>query len=193
LPEPSCRKALLWRLSLGDDATQADAWRLCKRGDWLVWQWHQLPPELRIRTQSALLRALHVIVERGIKRGRRVLRGSHTEPAKTWRRWARAWLSGDHRVSAAVSAAAAAPPEDRLLTFAESPMVLVETVSEAAASLALIPLSGSAWGLAGDVSESAATAAWLEDMLLGDCRGLEDEELRLQAVDIRREIPLWPG
>ena len=32
----SCSEALEWRKSLGPEATQADAWRQCHRGDWLL-------------------------------------------------------------------------------------------------------------------------------------------------------------
>jgi len=41
----SCREAMEWRRSLGPDATQADAWRQCYRGDWMIWQLERIDHE----------------------------------------------------------------------------------------------------------------------------------------------------
>jgi len=38
LRHKSCREAMEWRESLAPDATQADAWTQCHRGDWMIWQ-----------------------------------------------------------------------------------------------------------------------------------------------------------
>ncbi len=107
-PEPSCEGALLWRESLGPDATQADAWRLCDRGDWLIWQWQHLPKAIRRKTEPALRRAIVRIVSRAIRRGQRSLRGIRAQWATDWRRWARRWLSGEDRSADAARVAARA-------------------------------------------------------------------------------------
>ena len=38
LDRDSCPRALAARQALGPEATQADWWRVCPRGDWLLWQ-----------------------------------------------------------------------------------------------------------------------------------------------------------
>ena len=97
----SCREAMEWRRSLGPDATQADAWRQCHRGDWMIWQLerigHPVPRD-----------AIERMVARAIRRGQRSLRGVRAPWATEWRRWARDWLSGEDRSREAARAAWAA-------------------------------------------------------------------------------------
>ena len=95
----SCREAMEWRESLAPDATQADAWRQCRRGDWMIWQLERIGHPV---PQDATER----IVARAIRRGQRSLRGVRAPWATEWRRWARRWLSGEDRSRAAAGDAA---------------------------------------------------------------------------------------
>jgi hypothetical protein len=104
----SCLIAMEWRKSLGPGATQADAWRACKRGDWLIWQLNQLPASAQKRVRPALHRAVERIIVRAIRRGQRSLRGVLAEWATEWRRWAKRWLSGEDRSASAARVAAGA-------------------------------------------------------------------------------------
>jgi len=60
----SCPEAMRWRVSLGPDATQADAWRRCERGDWLIWQLRRLPRARLKSVLPALRRATEKIATR---------------------------------------------------------------------------------------------------------------------------------
>ena len=98
LRHKSCREAMEWRESLAPDATQADAWTQCHRGDWMIWQLERIGHPV---PQDATER----IVARAIRRGQRSLRGVRAPWATEWRRWARRWLSGEDRSRAAAWAA----------------------------------------------------------------------------------------
>ena len=99
LRHKSCREAMEWRESLAPDATQADAWTQCHRGDWMIWQLERIGHPV---PQDATER----IVARAIRRGQRSLRGVRAPWATEWRRWARRWLSGEDRSRAAAGDAA---------------------------------------------------------------------------------------
>ncbi|MHC5062336.1 MAG: hypothetical protein ACYTFK_14885, partial [Planctomycetota bacterium] len=45
LDHESCSPALVLRKALGPNKTQADWWKICERGDWLVWQLRKLPAD----------------------------------------------------------------------------------------------------------------------------------------------------
>lgn len=62
----SCDEAMTWRRSLPPDATQADAYAACERGDWLVWQLTRIPEPRYEVIRLALSRALDVIVQRAL-------------------------------------------------------------------------------------------------------------------------------
>ena len=184
----SCIEALEAREALGPDATQADWWRVCPRGDWLLWQWARLPASTREVTSPAIQRAIDRIVARAIRRGQQSLRGVRSPEATAWRRWARRWLDGSDRTGvtadAADSAAARAAAWD---------------VAWVAARVA--GARAAAWTDARDVAWVAARVAG-GAAAGGRARGADwaanraanraAERLR-QARDIRRELPEWPG
>jgi hypothetical protein len=164
----SCWEALEWRRGLGPEATQADAWRLCQLGDWLIWQWGRLPVDAQHRTEPAMRRAVDRIVARAIRRGVRSLRGNREPWAREWRAWARAWLDGSDRSEGAAWGEAWA---------AEA--------TEAATAAAAAAWGAAAW--AAEAPEAAArAAAWAAEAPEAAA------ERSLQARDIRAEIPEWP-
>ena len=92
-----CQEAVEW---LQGYTTMADAWRACRRGDWMIWA-------LRAEGIEVPPAAIERIVARAIRRGQRSLRGVRAAPwATAWRRWARRWLSGEDRSRTAANAAA---------------------------------------------------------------------------------------
>jgi hypothetical protein len=144
----SCQGALDERRALGPDATQADWWRMCQRGDWMLWQLKRgLTGDEYAAIRPEIQSAVDRIVERAI---RRVLGRSGSQ---VWETWAERWLSGEDRSEEAARAAAAARAEARVAWAAER----------------------AAW------AARAARAA----------RAEEEDEARLQADDIRREIAEW--
>jgi hypothetical protein len=181
----SCEEALVWRRSLGPKATQADAWRLCQRGDWMLWQWRRLPAAARGRTQDAMRRALCRIVARAIRRVPRTLRGNHAPWALQWRRWAREWLDGSNctemAASSALSVASAAWGEARgkASWAARSASEAARAAAAAADASSHDTWEDESWAEA-VAAASRSSSAWAA-------------ELRLQARDIRAEIPEWPG
>ena len=97
----SCEDAMEWRKSLGP-VTQTDAWRLCKRGDWMIWQLRKGLSEEQFRSVLPALKiVLEKIVTRAIYRGLKSLKEVNTPWATEWRRWAVAWLSGKDRTARA--------------------------------------------------------------------------------------------
>jgi len=176
LAHGSCVEALEWRRSLGPNATQSDAWRLCEQGDWLLWQWSKLPAGRREATRPAIRRAVDWIVTRAIQRGQQVLCGVREPWAMEWLQWARGWLAGkDRSTTAAATAAARVPATAR-----------VPEVSAAARAAAWARVRARVQvmevGAAKVVCEAACEAA-----------AEAAEERRAQACDIHREIPEWPG
>ena len=182
----SCPEALIWRGSLGPQATQADAWRECQRGDWLLWQLRRLPWDVREETRPAMRRAIDRIVTRAIRRGQRALRGVRAPWATVWRRWARAWLDGTDRTAATASDAANVAA-GAAAWVAEAAWVAAEKAEEAAA----------AWMATEAATEEGVAVAAARE---ADAREVEAvvaaakaRELLLQACDIHAEVPEWPG
>lgn len=109
LAHGSCPEALKWRASLGPEATQADAWRACRDGGWMIRQLeHGLGPVELEAVCPALRRAPDRIVTWAIRRGIESLRGVRAPWATGWRRWAREWLAGRDRSGVAAAEAARA-------------------------------------------------------------------------------------
>lgn len=111
----SCPDAMKWRKSLGRDATQAYAFLVCERGDWLIWQLRKLSGDRRADVRPALHRAIERIVARAIRQGVKSIRGIREQWATDYRRWARRWLSGVDRSAEAAAEAARAVKSERLL------------------------------------------------------------------------------
>jgi hypothetical protein len=184
----SCREALKARRALGEDATQADWWRVCPRGDWLIWQLERVG---RDSDNPALERALERIRSRAIRRAIKSLRGIRGEWATAWRGWARRWLSGEDR---SCQSAASAEGAAANATWAAA------TATWAAGSAAGATRDA---GAAGSAARAAAWAAWATRTAAGSSAGavswaaesatatVPRRELRLQARDIRIEIPEW--
>ena len=120
-----CQEAVEW---LQGYTTMADAWRACRRGDWMIWA-------LRAEGIEVPPAAIERIVARAIRRGQRSLRGVRAAPwATAWRRWARRWLSGEDRSRAAAWAAAdAAEAADAALEAADAALAAADAAAAAAA------------------------------------------------------------
>jgi len=55
----SCPEAMEWRRSLGPTATQADAWKACPFGCWMLWQvWRGISFDKYLETLPALDKAV---------------------------------------------------------------------------------------------------------------------------------------
>lgn len=152
----SCQEALEMRKAY---VSQAEWWKACTRGDWLIWNLEHLPNNKFILIQPALKRAIDVIVDRAVKNY-----ALHCGiPAVE--QWAQKWLDGTDRSQSAAWAA----------TWA---------AAGAAAGNAAWAATRSAWDAAWNAAWAAAwDATW----------AAEAAELKLQADDIHREIPEWPG
>jgi hypothetical protein len=124
-------------------------------------------------------RAIDRIVARAIRCGLRSLRGNREPWAREWRRWARAWLNGSDRSEAAAAEAwsAAAWSAAAWAAWAAASAARAEEAAAEAAAAAAAAAEAAAERAAASVAERAAARA---------------AELRLQARDIRREIPEWP-
>jgi hypothetical protein len=184
LRRKSCRDALAERMALGPDATQADWWLACSRGDWLLWQLQRLPADELRPMLPALHRATDRVVGRAIRRARKSLRGMRTPWATTWRRWARRWLSGEDRSAAASRAVWEASAASR-----EAEASAWKAAWEAARA-AEWAARAAEWAAR---AEAWASAAWAWAAEVAAWASAWEAELELQARDIRREIPVWPG
>jgi len=173
----SCSSALVWRESLGADATQADAWLLCERGDWLMWQ---IVNGLTRGEQQAILPALFRATDVSVDRVVRAYCSGHSSILVSV--WARRWLSGENR---SVVAAATA------LSKANGEALWAVRAAEARADAARV-----AWELR---APGRSAAEFMELVLvklteaLSDARLADAAESLQQASDIRREISTWPG
>jgi hypothetical protein len=79
------------RKTLSEDKTQADWWKICDRGDWLIWQLQQLPAGDFNKIKPQLLKATNKIADRAVT--------NHALNCgiKEVEQWAKKWLSGEDR------------------------------------------------------------------------------------------------
>ena len=184
----SCPDALAWRLSLGT-ATQRTAWRRCHRGDWLWWQLeHGLTAAELAAVRPAMERAANRTVARAIR-----AHALHCGTAAV-ERWAARWLDGDRGEAAADAAARAARNACMAAessTAAAAVRARAVRVARAAQSAARAAAAQAAWGTA--EAWAACAAAEAAEAAASDASDALAAELRLQARDLRREIPAWPG
>jgi hypothetical protein len=206
----SCTEALEWRKSLGN-VTQKEAFEKCERGDWLIWQLQHLSDEQLKEILPQLLTALNVIVERAVKN--RALNCGIKEVEQ----WAINWINGDKSVRSVDAAwAAADAADDAAADAARAAWAAADAADDAAADAARAAWSAAnaaacaaavgahdaAWAAAR--SARAAAAAWSADAAWAAqsaARATQSaawaaaaswsEELKLQAEDIRKEIPKW--
>lgn len=173
----SCSETLEARKALGSEATQADWWKACDRGDWLFRQLEKLSEAELVSIQPALERAVERTITRAIHRGQRTLRGVKAPWATEWRRWARRWLNGEDRSQESVWKMAKA-------TGKASWIAKGATVKKAKSAA---DIAWAAWSTG--VSAKAAARSVQTSFSVSEMRG----ELRRQARDIHKEIPEWPG
>jgi hypothetical protein len=171
----SCPEALRWRESLGESATQADAWKECHRGDWLIWQLWQLPRDEYAVVLPALLRAVDTFVDRAVRQHALECDDPIVEA------WAAAWLDGSDRSAESAWASASAASAAASAAYAASAAAWAAETYTAWA----VESAESAWG-----AEYAASAA-----VSAEAEASSDWEAELQrlAGDIRAKIPVWPG
>jgi hypothetical protein len=170
----ACYEAVQWLESLQKNATMADAWKRCKRSDWMLWaleeagQSERYESVLRLFAVSCARRAL--LAER--KAGR--------EPDKRcWEALRVAKLHANGNANSEDLAAASAAAWDAARGSARGSARAA--ASAAAWDAARDAVSAAAWGSA---SAAAWGSAW--DAARGSARGL-------QAKSLRRLIPEWPG
>ncbi|MFQ5340001.1 MAG: hypothetical protein ACE5F6_00485 [Anaerolineae bacterium] len=184
-----CREALEMRGQLGD-GTQADWWQVCPYGDWLLWQWWQLPKNVRSRTQPLVMHAVtERIVLRALRRAQDALEDNHAPWACEWRRWAQRWLACEDRSADAAETAAAAAKNSGAVCAAEA-AAAVGAVKTPIGDVAAIWAAEAA--VAAAVEADADADAGVEDAA-ADAAEAADAERRSQADDIRRYLPDWPG
>lgn len=193
----SCSPAMEWRRSLGPNATQADAWQECQRGDWLFWQFSRLPHGMKAQLYPSIHQALDCIVARAIRRGQKSLRGVKAPWATAWRQWARQWLSGEDRSETAAGAAAGAVGTAAGAAVARSAAWAAWDAAWAtwavATGDAAAAVARSAWDSAASTAADTAAAATGATGARSAVAVARKYELRLQARDIRRVMPKWPG
>lgn len=173
----ACEEAMEWYESLGPDATQADAYLACDRGGWLIWQLTQ-DPAIAKRIREPLNRMMERMVARAIRRARKALVGVRAEWATEWRRWARRWLSGEDR----------SEREAQRLTGLWASETMME--KEIATRMVGLAMDAALWMRLGYVRGAADMA-----VLVAGARAIVacTAERKRQALDIRKEIPVWPG
>lgn len=175
----SCEGAMIWRRSLGPEATQADAWLACDRGDWLRWQLEQ---EISSSQYTrAFERAMEQMIDRAIRRAQQRLQNVQVEWEAAWRRWACRWLSGEDRSEEAAYGVARVVEAAKK---AKGPSKYAEKITAIKAIKAAKAAEYAAMG-----------ALWMGEVMIEVKEGADNRiaELRFQAQDIRREIPVWPG
>ena len=167
----SCKSAMIWRRSLPAGTTQSEAYQVCERGDWLLWQLAKMPSAGYEKIRPKVNRALVVIISRAIRRGVKELVGVRGAESTEYRRWAKDWLSGADRSASAAWAAAA--------WYA------------AASAAAWYAAESAAWYATESAARSARSARAAARAAVR--YAARDAELKLQARDIRRKIPIWKG
>jgi len=170
----------------------------------MLWTLGKLPDETQQELKPKIERIIERIASRAIRLGVRSLRGVSSDAATWYRRWAKSWLSGDDRSKDAAMAAARASfgvvawdascaAWDASCAAWDAAMAAARDAASdeewAAASHAAV---SDAWDAARDAAFSAASDdGWAAARAACDAAG--DAELLLQARDVRREIPTWPG
>ena len=182
----SCGEAQAMRDAMPEGSIQSDWWLVCPRGDWMFWQ---LKKSGQNKTTGARA-ALEVIVTRAVRRVIPSLRGVRSPEAIELRRWARRWLSGEDRTVKSAESAAKFATESAFESSAWSAWSAASAWSAwSAASAAYAAESARC------AAESARFAAWsaesAESARSAACYAARSAELRLQADEIRREIPEW--
>jgi hypothetical protein len=175
----SCDEALEWRKSLGA-VTQKEAFEVCERGDWLIWQLQRLEKEQLKEILPQLLTATNSIVERSVR--------NHALNCgiKEVEQWAINWLNGNKSARSARSAWTAA----RAATWAVAAAHAAADAAGAAAAYAAADATGAVAGAVWAAQSAAVQTARAEDTV-DTIEEASSEELKLQALDIKKEIPEW--
>lgn len=176
---------------------QASFYIKCRRGDWIIWQLGQT--KLSEKLKKALQRALMKIAERAVRK----CAANCNMPE--FERWAEKWLSGEDRSiesawvmaetirttsTAATTAIAESAAEAAAAAAAEEAGSAAEEAAKAAGIEAsrVIKISGTSISDDGDLYESETSFIDPNE----ETREAIKKELKLQADDIRSEIPEWP-
>lgn len=186
----SCREALEERRKLGPNATQADWWLVCPRGDWLIWQLQWLSTTECNSVRLVIQQTTERTTARAVRRGQRALQNVTASWAAEWRQWARRWLSGENRTEAAARVAALGVAAARMAALGAADweaatMTVVWSATLAAADGANWPTSSMAWA-----AESAMFVSTKGNKIKMTA---SMRERRRQTREIRAEIPEWPG
>lgn len=197
-----------WRRSLGPEATQADAYAACERGDYLIWQFrHGLNPKQLKQITPQLVGLARLWARREVRRAVARLKGRTEDWIRDYRRWARNYLSGKDTSTGSVERAAWAAwaEEEAWAAWAE------EAARAARAAWVAWEAESAAWAAweaarvaerAAWVAESAASAeraaraeraATMAERVAESVARAERAEQQLQAKQLKRLIPIWPG
>ena len=177
----SCPEALEMRKNY---TTQADWWKACKRGDWLIWQLEKLSNNEREKIKFSLLRVINIIADRAV-----IDHALHCGVDEI-EKWAINWLNGSDRSFASAASAESA-------AWAAWAASAARAAWAASAARAVRTVSA-AWAVSAASAVSAVSAAWAARAASAAraaraVRAVSKKELKLQADDIHREIPEWPG
>jgi hypothetical protein len=215
----SCKEALKFRKALGSDKTQADWWKVCRRGDWLIRQLrHGLTTEEFTDVMPALLKAVEKIVTRVVQT--HVLKCGISIVEE----WAVKWLNGEDRTAvsarmittkmgvmtdiATVLTVAAVAWMVEWMAVTESVWVTrevkaavwaIETIIRAAVRTAEIKAGWAAEAADAEIAVAAkagwegtaADIAWAAEETEITAWAEVTTEHKQQADDIRSEIPEW--
>lgn len=176
----SCPEALELRKNY---ASQAEWYKACNRGDWLLWQLKKLDPETLKQVLPKIKLAIGQIVDRAVR--------DHTlnYAIPEVKKWAEYWLNGTDRSMASA---------EKIAVWAARTVSAAAWATWAAwaAEATCAAVGEVEWAV--DMAWSAREAGEVEWAADRAARGAEDrkgyyEELRLQANDIHTVIPEWLG
>jgi len=216
LNRDSCTEALIARKRFGIKYPGAGQkyfyeWG-CEDGGWLIWQLMQI--ELSDELKQALQRALIKIADRAVRNY------ALNSPKASIRKWAEDWLSGkDRSHKSAREAETAATAVARKVSRAEVAKATEAEVAKAAkaakatgaaawaaeaarevesAELVSVKATDAAAWAAIWATQTASQTTKISGTSITDAKQEAKQkaikkELKLQTIDIRSEIPEWPG
>jgi hypothetical protein len=177
-------------------SSQAEWYKACNRGDWLIWQLRRLPDDKLTAIMPGLLRALDTIVQRAIYRTLYRLRYTDASEIDAWVAWAECWLSGEDRTVRAAyadAAHAAFAYAAYAAADADAAAAAADSADSAAAYAAAAAHAAAAYAADAAAAAAADAAAYAAYAAYAAAYAASDAEYRAQAEDIHREIPEWPG
>lgn len=193
------------RKALGPDVTQKDFWKICQNSIDLLGQLDTLSENQMLLWKPLVDKCIEErTIPRAIGRGQTLLEGVTASWADAWREWARKWLSGEDRSSQSAQNMQRVTGEIWVQQeVARNPNYMAEVAFEAASAAKSWSKGAAEREPTLYTCDALRMAKWTASTILKhkynrcDNRELfieaEKEELKLQADDIRYQIPEWPG